>query len=214
MTADDKMSINERYQYLRRIQGRYRQATRQAKTAVLDEIVAHTGMHRKSVIRRLNGSLERQPRRGTRGPEYGADFDTAMAVIWKSTAYAYLLDIYPTLSDLVGIAIPDSVEGKSLHEVLEDPSTTRRETLLFAYRGFQRAVQDRRYKLIEYVVNGERNTQLFDLAQDPWELHSLAGEPAYQTKVSELRRELRRWQTELGDSRPGQGADFWSGYDA
>ena len=132
----------------------------------------------------------------------------------QTDALVEFIDIYPTLSDLVGIAIPDSVEGKSLHEVLEDPSTTRRETLLFAYRGFQRAVQDRRYKLIEYVVNGERNTQLFDLAQDPWELHSLAGEPAYQTKVSELRRELRRWQTELGDSRPGQGADFWSGYDA
>jgi len=42
VTADDKMSINERYQYLRRIQGRYRQATRQAKKAVLDEIVAHS----------------------------------------------------------------------------------------------------------------------------------------------------------------------------
>ena len=129
-------------------------------------------------------------------------------------AYAYLLDIYPTLCDLAGITTPGSVEGKSLHEVFEDPSTTRRETLLFAYRGFQRAVQDGRYKLIEYVVNGQRTTQLFDLGADPWELHSLAEEPACQAKVRELREELRRWQTEMGDSQPGQGGDFWAGYDA
>jgi len=97
VTADDKMSINERYQYLRRIQGRYRQATRQAKKAVLDEIVAHTGMHRKSVIRRLNSSLERRPRRGSRGPEYGADFDSALAVIWKSTDYVCAERLTPNL---------------------------------------------------------------------------------------------------------------------
>ncbi|MCJ7551204.1 MAG: DUF4976 domain-containing protein, partial [Anaerolineae bacterium] len=70
------------------------------------------------------------------------------------------------------------------------------------------------YKLIEYVVNGERTTQLFDLEEDPWELHTLAGEPTHQTKVHELRQELRRWQTEMGDNQPGQGADFWAGYDA
>ena len=96
-TADDKMSINERYQYLRRIQGRYRQATRQAKKAVLDEIVAHTGMHRKSVIRRLNGSLERHPRRGSRGPEYRADFDSAIQVIWKATDYVCAERLTPNL---------------------------------------------------------------------------------------------------------------------
>ena len=129
-------------------------------------------------------------------------------------AYTYLLDIYPTLCDLVGIAIPDSVEGKNLVPVLADPSTTRRETLHFAYRGFQRAVQDKRYKLIEYVVNGERTTQLFDLEKDPWELHNLAEDPAYQARVHELRQELRRWQTEMDDNQSGQGADFWAGYDA
>jgi len=97
VTADDKMSINERYQYLRRIQRRYREAARQEKKAVLDEIVAYTGMHRKSVIRRLNGSLERRLRCGSRGSEYGADFDTAIAVIWKSTDYVCAERLTPSL---------------------------------------------------------------------------------------------------------------------
>jgi hypothetical protein len=64
VTADDKMSIKERYQYLRRMQKRYREATRQEKKALLDEIVAYTGMHRKSVIRRLSGSLTSMRSRG------------------------------------------------------------------------------------------------------------------------------------------------------
>jgi len=129
-------------------------------------------------------------------------------------AYAYLLDIYPTLCDLVGIEKPASVEGKSLAPVLDRTVPTQRPTLHFAYRGLQRAVQDERYKLIEYVVQGERTTQLFDLRGDPWELSDLSKDPAFADKVTVLRRELRRWQTELGDDRPHQGAAFWARFDA
>lgn len=127
-------------------------------------------------------------------------------------AYTYLLDIYPTLCDLIGVPVPASVEGESLAPALRDPDVMVRDNLHFAYRGCQRAVQDRRYKLIEYVVNGERTTQLFDLAEDPWELNNLAGEPRCQPKLDELRQALRRWQRELDDNQPGQGADFWEGY--
>jgi len=64
---------------------------------LLDEIVAYTGMHRKSVIRRLNESLERRPRRGERGPEYGPEFDTTLRVIWKSTDYVCPERLTPNL---------------------------------------------------------------------------------------------------------------------
>lgn len=97
MTADDKMSITERYQYLRRIQKRYQEATRERKKALLDEIVAHTGMHRKSAIRRLRGSLDRRPRRHERGPEYGAEFDAVLRVIWESTDYVCAERLTPNL---------------------------------------------------------------------------------------------------------------------
>ncbi len=124
-----------------------------------------------------------------------------------------LIDIYPTLCDLSSLDTPETVEGRSLAPVLQDSSARVRETLLFAYRGFQRAVQDSRHKLIEYVVKGERTTQLFDLQTDPWELNNLAYDPAHQGRIQELRHELRRWQRELDDDQPGQGADFWAGFD-
>jgi arylsulfatase A-like enzyme len=127
-------------------------------------------------------------------------------------AQCYLLDVYPTLCDLVGVPIPETVEGESLAPILNDGGATGRETLLFAYRGFQRAVQDGRYKLIEYVVDGTRTTQLFDLQEDPWELSNLAEDPAYAEVKARLREALQQWRTQLDDDQPGQGADFWAGY--
>ena len=127
-------------------------------------------------------------------------------------AQCYLLDIYPTLCELAQVAVPETVEGRSLVPALNEADANGRETLCFAYRGFQRAVQDGRYKLIEYVVDGERTTQLFDLQEDPWELTNLADDPAYADVKEGLREALQSWQTELDDDQPGQGADFWAGY--
>jgi len=124
-------------------------------------------------------------------------------------ARCYLLDIYPTLCEMSGTPIPDSVEGKSLVPVLEDPALVGRETLLFAYRDLQRSVSDGRHKLIEYVVDGVRTTQLFDLQADPLEMHDLAGDRARSGQVEEFRGKLRVWRDELDD----WGDAFWEGFE-
>ena len=130
----------------------------------------------------------------------------------KRQTLCYLLDIYPTLCDLIGLPIPDTVDGVSLLPALLDPSTTARDTLLLAYRGVQRAVLDRQHKLIEYVVDGQRTTQLFDLQADPWELNNLAERPSYADRIASLREELLRWPQELDDNQAEQGERFWEGF--
>jgi arylsulfatase A-like enzyme len=130
----------------------------------------------------------------------------------RSDTLCYLLDIYPTLCELLEIPIPVTVEGQSLVPALRTPGTTIRETLSFAYRGVQRAVQDARHKLIEYVVQGHRTTQLFDLHADPWETHNLVDEPRLAETLSRLRAELERYAAELDDNQPDQGQLFWRGY--
>ena len=127
----------------------------------------------------------------------------------RHNAYCYLQDIYPTLCDLIGIPIPDTVEGKSLVPALGNPADHVRDIILCAYRGLQRSARDRRYKLIEYVVDGQRTTQLFDLESDPWELTNLAGDPGHSGQIARLRRELTRWRTDLDDDQPEQGQQFW-----
>lgn len=124
-------------------------------------------------------------------------------------AYCYLLDIFPTLVDLVGLDTPRTVEGVSLVPAMRDSAEQVRELLLCAYRGVQRSARDSRYKLIEYVVDGRRTTQLFDVQTDPWEMTNLAADAGYAAHVTRLRGELERWRTELDDNRPGQGEPFW-----
>ncbi|MDF1751670.1 MAG: sulfatase-like hydrolase/transferase [Verrucomicrobiales bacterium] len=41
--------------------------------------------------------------------------------------------------------------------------------------------------------------ELYDLEADPHEVHNLANDPAHETKLKELRRELADWQFRIGD---------------
>ena len=95
--ATDEMGINERDQYLRRMQPQYRQADRRTKKELLDQMVAYTGLHRKSVMRRLRGPLQRQPRCRERAKTYGAEVDAALAVIWETLDYSCPLRLQPNL---------------------------------------------------------------------------------------------------------------------
>jgi hypothetical protein len=84
MTTEDKMTIDERLKYLRAMKKRYIKASRPEKGRLLDEMKAVTGMHRKSLIRHMNGSLERKPRCRQRGESYGPEVDDALRVIHES----------------------------------------------------------------------------------------------------------------------------------
>ena len=122
------------------------------------------------------------------------------------------MDIFPTLCELVGCEIPETVEGKSLVPAMQGPKERIREYLHFAYEGFHRGVRDRQYKLIEYVVGGKHvQTQLFDLLNDRRETVNLSDKPEHSETLSRLRRELKGWQTEYGDTQE-QGQAFWEVY--
>ncbi len=124
----------------------------------------------------------------------------------RTAALVYLLDLFPTLCELAGVPAPESVEGTSLVPAFHGAPV--RESLLLAYRGFQRSVRTRRYKLIEYAVRGRRTTQLFDLDEDPWELRNLAGDPNYGGKLRELRNELARLRRAWDDGQSEWGREF------
>ena len=96
-----------------------------------------------------------------------------------------LRDVMPTLLDLAGIRIPDTVEGISM---LGDK---RREYLfgeLDEADTATRMVHDGRWKLIYYAV-GNR-FQLFDVQGDPLETRDLADEPEHAPLRERLTRIL------------------------
>lgn len=81
MTTEEKMTIDERRKYLKVMKKRYSKAGRKERGQLLDEMEAVTGLHRKSLIRLLKGSLERKPRSKQRGRTYGAEVEDALRVI-------------------------------------------------------------------------------------------------------------------------------------
>ncbi|WP_268034479.1 sulfatase-like hydrolase/transferase [Algoriphagus sp. PAP.12] len=113
-------------------------------------------------------------------------------------AFAYIHDLYPTLADLAGLPKPQDVDGKSLVPVIQGEIDGVRDALFTSYRNTVRAVRNKRYKLIRYP---ERDyTQLFDLKQDPLEIHNLAELPEYQNKKSEMFQLMEKWQKSFKDT--------------
>ena len=99
---------------------------------------------------------------------------------------AALQDLMPTLLDLAGVPVPDTVEGISL------AGDQRREILYAEHWEGDRAtrmVRDDRYKLIYYPV-GNR-VQLFDLQDDRREVRDLGASPGHVGIRSRLIEALR-----------------------
>lgn len=117
-----------------------------------------------------------------------------------STALVYLFDIYPTVCDLVGADCPRDLDGRSFKAVLKGEQSSFRDGIFLSYRDVQRAYRDARWKIIRYPQVGV--TQLFDLEEDPDELHNLASDPDQQSRVADMLKRLSEWQQHFGDDLP------------
>jgi len=117
----------------------------------------------------------------------------------RSDALVYLFDLFPTFCDLAGLKTPEQVEGKSLLPVIFGQQPKVRDWLLGAYRDCQRMVRDERWKLIRYNAGGVKNSQLFDLAADPWEIRNLAADPQHREQLARMERLLAKARAEFGD---------------
>ena len=97
MSETEAMNIDERRKYIHKIWGRYRQANKKERGRLLDEVEAVTGMHRKAIVRLLNGRLSRKKRSRERGREYGVDVSDAVSVIARSLDYPCAERLQPNL---------------------------------------------------------------------------------------------------------------------
>ena len=118
----------------------------------------------------------------------------------RASGLCYLHDLFPTVCDLAGVTIPDTVESRSLAPVVRDPSRKGRKAVFAAYRDVQRMVRTERWKLIWYPAI--RKVQLFDVAADPKELEDLSERGEHADTLGELKARLAAWQAETGDAAP------------
>lgn len=96
-----------------------------------------------------------------------------------------LVDLYPTLSDLAGVEIPNSVQGKSLVTILADPTARVRESALTIHKGF--ALRGDRWAYMRYSDGSE---ELYDMTSDPKQFTNLAVSQHHKDVLAENRASM------------------------
>jgi arylsulfatase A-like enzyme len=114
--------------------------------------------------------------------------------------FALSVDIAPTLLEAAGVAIPRSVQGRSMLAAARGQPTRARDSFLVEYHGHEnpfpwianidyRAIRMGRYKYIRWIREDDAH-ELYDLESDPGELRNLAGEPEHSRVVADARAKL------------------------
>jgi len=94
----DEMTIDERRKYVKLVAVRYQKGTRNERSQLLTEMTQVTKMHRKHLIRLLNGaSLERRKRQTPRKSTYGLEVERVVLRVWESLDYICAERLTPSL---------------------------------------------------------------------------------------------------------------------
>ena len=97
MSDTEKMTVDERYKYLRKMRPYYLKAKGAERSALLDEMERVTDLHRKSVIRLLKKAPQRTKRKRERERRYKSDVEDALRVISESFDYVCAERLQPNL---------------------------------------------------------------------------------------------------------------------
>ncbi|MEC3908794.1 sulfatase-like hydrolase/transferase [Tamlana sp. 2201CG12-4] len=117
----------------------------------------------------------------------------------KVAEMVYLQSMFATTCELSKIKIPSTVEFKSIANLLTDTTEEAKgeEYIFGAYKGLQRMIRSKDYKLIIYPEADEY--QLFDLNKDSLEKENLYGKKGYKKITKKLMQQIRLKQEELKD---------------
>lgn len=101
-----------------------------------------------------------------------------------------LLDLYPTISNLCGLEIPDRIQGKDISPMLDDPSTIVHDAA-FSVNGKGFLLREDRFAYIQYREDGSGGAELFDMQEDPRQIHNLANSPKHSKLVSAFQKKMK-----------------------
>ncbi|MGJ8726403.1 MAG: sulfatase [Roseibacillus sp.] len=137
------------------------------------------------------------------GYHHGEKFDWGKHTLWERTsnvpfmfagpriasgekidATVSLIDLFPTVLELAGVADAQERDGVSLVPVLRNPAIAKdREVLLPGMKPNEYAIINRDWRYIHYADGGK---ELYQIGEDSNEWHNLASRPEQATVVKRL----------------------------
>jgi arylsulfatase A-like enzyme len=141
----------------------------------------------------------------------GPGFETARQI----QEIVGIVDIAPTLLQASGVAIPDSMQGKSFFPILRDAKARaawpNKQLVQISESMTGRAIRTKDWTYCVADPTGVTNEststnyheyQLYDQRNDPHELVNLMGRKEYREKSDELRDELKKLMVAAGEAEP------------
>lgn len=116
----------------------------------------------------------------------------------ETTSMSELVDIYPTICELVHLPVPSHVEGKSLLPILENPMASVKNNAFSSMNSSHgkekvlgHSIRNQKYRFISWGES--RGLELFyDLEKDSEEINNLIDHPEYSNIIDQMRDELQQ----------------------
>ncbi|HYW79541.1 MAG TPA: sulfatase-like hydrolase/transferase, partial [Thermoguttaceae bacterium] len=102
-----------------------------------------------------------------------------------------LLDLYPTITSLCGLEVPDGLQGKDISRMLVDPTVEVRDAAFSVApmrKGF--LLREQRYAYIQYGEDASAGIELFDTERDPKQYTNLADSPEHRQVVERFKAKM------------------------
>ncbi|MGQ8336831.1 sulfatase family protein [Sunxiuqinia sp. A32] len=117
------------------------------------------------------------------------------------------LDFAPTFLDYAGLDIPDDMQGKSFRKIVSGESSEWRDAIYYTYYEYPSVhmvkrhygVRTDRYKLMHFYYDIDE-WEMYDLEEDPNEMHSVYDDPAYADVQKMMHERLAEMRAKYGDS--------------
>ncbi len=118
-----------------------------------------------------------------------------------SRSFVELIDLYPTISRLCNLSVPERLQGLDIGPVLDDPTKQVRDAA-FSINGPKSGdgmlLRDDRWAFIQYKEDASRGVELYDMDADPKQIRNLAADSAnrelveaFKVRVAEKLRKIR-----------------------
>ncbi len=111
-----------------------------------------------------------------------------------------LVDLVPTMGELLGMAVPAKLEGTSFVPLLRNPAQPWKKAAFSVYgnEGQYNSVRTKQHRYTEWKHDGAIIKELYDTVADPWETVNLADNAKVGEKQAELTELLHQgWSAAL-----------------